>query len=52
VLLDCLTSDEVYPHADARYIKALRDALRNFDIGDRVMNKGLDRAILGPDEAL
>jgi hypothetical protein len=33
-------------------MKALREALRNYDIGDRVMHKGFDRAILGPEEGV
>lgn len=51
VLLICLTSDEVFPRPDAAYMRAIRAALRNYDMVERVMYKGLDETILGHEEA-
>jgi hypothetical protein len=51
VLLDCLTSEDVFPHPDAAYMRAIRAALRNYDMFERVMHKELDDAILGRAEA-
>lgn len=51
ILLDSLTSRKVYPNPDARYMEALRTALRAYDMSDRVMYEELDGAILGKVEA-
>jgi hypothetical protein len=51
VLLDCLTSDDVFPPPDAVYMQAIGAALRNYDMMERAMHKELDKAILGDRQA-
>jgi hypothetical protein len=46
VLRDCLTSDELYPRADADYMAALRTALRAYDVGDWLAHEDLDPILL------